>query len=854
MKTFLPKLEAKLPQTQALRIAAIVAQKQSTGEVISALELNDEVQRLLQLVRRSEDFEPALRVFEITDPRSVMEAEQLNSSMEELNLDLTTLYEVTNRLTGVSTNMRRILHSQLEELRAGVCRLADDILGHRIQKNNQFARVITQGFADGRNHSEAGRLAQVDPKTRSLKLPTRMVERYHQRRGVNPAQVSVTQLSGGLSGVASRTFELENAIDPDAETFWAEVLLSDSPIQTDYTDLTGVTTTYDGALVEVRLLLGSPQFVTDVKVLPFGDFPIDIVDIKIRQGKNFFAYPGFVDRAPGLNWLEWHGPRIQAEEVAFVLNQQNYTRVRYHIPTALLQVSNFWEQLLDEETQLTLNDQVLTQFQQQRAEADGRFRSLHEGLARYGAEIQRLDLQKPDPEARTVSEDTTLGKEVDAAVFTMSEKDQGEKLQLSHLRAGSTRSQGITEVERVEYIFGAREIQANEVDYYQVGHYASPRYAADSTILEVRLNSDEEHPTFTDSSGAYRQTSIEYEIELAPGRRVPLLPKGTTTVQDELLLMDRTTREDTTRFPAANTTVTIRRGGQALSASDFTVAALASGHLRITITQAAFFRSARYTVTYTATAGQDVFNVDAVFDSVQLDRPESFLGTDENGSIELQTFPYVEFGVINDESRFRREAPRSARYFWLGGSEQHFLDGRMYGNANVALAGAITAAATTITLTSVLGLEPAPAQLKIENELISYTGIAANNLTGVTRGVGGTLAQAHASGVQVTGERVYEPLTVTVGNVKAANITNYESGEHPAFLATSDAAVGYEYLQIGKRLFFNRPITNKPITVTYRWMSQYIQVHAILRSHTVGRVPQTPILNRYHLEIASTVL
>lgn len=116
------------------------------------------------------------------------------------------------------------------------------------------------------------------------------------------------------------------------------------------------------------------------------------------------------------------------------------------------------------------------------------------------------------------------------------------------------------------------------------------------------------------------------------------------------------------------------------------------------------------------------------------------------------------------------------------------------------------------------------------------------------------MAVAHADRTPIVGERSYDPLIVTVGNVKARNITAYRTGRHPAFLATSDNDLQYEFLQVGRRLFFNRPLTNKPIAVRYRWMNQYVQVHALLRSHTVGRVPQTPVLRRFHTEIASTVL
>ena len=70
------------------------------------------------------------------------------------------------------------------------------------------------------------------------------------------------------------------------------------------------------------------------------------------------------------------------------------------------------------------------------------------------------------------------------------------------------------------------------------------------------------------------------------------------------------------------------------------------------------------------------------------------------------------------------------------------------------LSAAIDAAVTTIPLASVANFpsvqaNPTPAPLgsvKIENEVVTYTGITGTSLTGVTRGAGGTTAAAHASG------------------------------------------------------------------------------------------------------------
>jgi hypothetical protein len=178
----------------------------------------------------------------------------------------------------------------------------------------------------------------------------------------------------------------------------------------------------------------------------------------------------------------------------------------------------------------------------------------------------------------------------------------------------------------------------------------------------------------------------------------------------------------------------------------------------------------------------------------------------------------------------------------------------MYGDINTTLDGAITAAQIAgITLTTAANLSSV-GSIKIGTEILSYTGIASSTLTGVTRGVSGTTAQAHPDSTPIVGERLYEPLVVHVGDIRAFNITAYETGRHPAFLQTSDKNLRYEFLHVGRRLFFNRPILNRTITVQYRWMSQYIQTYATLRSHALGRISYTPVLKRYHMEIESSVL
>lgn len=67
---------------------------------------------------------------------------------------------------------------------------------------------------------------------------------------------------------------------------------------------------------------------------------------------------------------------------------------------------------------------------------------------------------------------------------------------------------------------------------------------------------------------------------------------------------------------------------------------------------------------------------------------------------------------------------------------------------NSTLNGAINNSVTTITLASTLGF-PTSGTVLIESELITYSGISSNDLTGCTRGTGGTSAASHSSAVAV---------------------------------------------------------------------------------------------------------
>jgi len=82
--------------------------------------------------------------------------------------------------------------------------------------------------------------------------------------------------------------------------------------------------------------------------------------------------------------------------------------------------------------------------------------------------------------------------------------------------------------------------------------------------------------------------------------------------------------------------------------------------------------------------------------------------------------------------------------------DRYFTQERPLVDANSTLLSAMAVAASTAELQSGKGAEfPSSGQVVIEKEIISYTGVSTDTLTGCSRGVGDSTAAAHAAAKQV---------------------------------------------------------------------------------------------------------
>ena len=96
----------------------------------------------------------------------------------------------------------------------------------------------------------------------------------------------------------------------------------------------------------------------------------------------------------------------------------------------------------------------------------------------------------------------------------------------------------------------------------------------------------------------------------------------------------------------------------------------------------------------------------------------------------------------------------------------------------------------------------------------------------------------------------YYPFTVTVDGYSAENMTDYYNNVRPA-LTQYDLVKypSFEYFQSGTNLYFNVPLSNRKVKVTYSYLNDFIQLKAVLRANLRSAVHLTPELQDYTIKL-----
>lgn len=843
-----------------------------------------------------------------------------NENMENISIDLNGVCKQTANIVNIQNKFVDTTQDSLNKAKAAIFKLINDARIYTIRnKYPEYDDIKLINFNIATNNTKKKPSANIDQDTRLLKLPYVLNRRVHlQNRNNKNTYVKTNLVSTGQKGYLSLQFEPVNAIDQRPETFWSESVYYDDVPESVYNRWSAnssgsFTDLVKGPIIKYTLQFSSVELINQIKILPFSDFPVKILEITYRPNVASLiriSIPEFQSEE-SLDWVEFNFSPVYAYDIEIVLAQEHYRSYIINVPKHILYSTDFLTRLYQEKN----NNNVLYKNLYDN-EINGNIDIYQEAIKDLADIISNKELEKTPTTEISLAGKTILSYGEALSLFNPNVSSLLEDVSAYTNELPTDVSNQIETFNKIEYIIGARSIECNYIIYSPIGFYESEKLQPASTVSNAVLYTEEKHPTIKSKWGNYKLSSSEWEIEFSEDKKLPILPRSTLEgnnykVTNEYLDVNTIDFSGTTRFKANILWANVREGEQLLTpGQDYSIQFNNDGKIVIKINLLSFNKNKIYTIDYIADPSSTEIDVFNKFKDKKITVPESFENTDSNNAVTLKYYPFINYTFINSND-FKYSSGSNA--FQYTPPQSGYTTGHIVlfpnwtqssGNYITTITGStlaygLTGAGTTVVpnwsiLNSAYFTSPYSYYVKINNipdgiykiaSFTSATGLVLDKIPTVYTGLVGNEIPAYYFSGNITGdpgsstqigvlrlpykiEVVYEnneqvfgfdnilytPINISIGGIKAKNITNYLALEQPAFTVSNNNDTEYQYIHDGKTMYFNQPINDTEILVDYRWMTKYVKINCVLRSHKLITPNISPQINEYSLLLNTTIL
>lgn len=930
MVNFLDKIVEVLPAIQQTMINILVAEKKRVGGAVSIRSQQSEVIKIYNEIKNKLGgilLNPRYAI-----PDTKISSDDHNYNMEKIYLDLNSLYSYIINIDKSFKLQSTSLDSTYQKSRAAIQKLINDARVFALRKKYlDFNEIKVIDFNSSKNTTEILPKADISPKTRLLQLKEIGNDRVQFiNRNNKITKVYTKTISTGIKASLSKSFPAENMADQRPESFWSTMVMSDYPITQKYsvTSRNGSSSQLNvsGPIVEIYFKFSHLEKVNHIRILPFADYPIKIIDVSYRPSieSSLFTTVSDFYTSSTLDWEEYNFPPIFTNEIKITIAQENYKRSYYQVPEAAAKNTDIFQKIYDSKLAGLIGSDII--------DSDGIVESARAGSL-YNSAIESLNsvLRMQGDQYKTKNKIDyyyTFNKIISDILAPINPEITKESIFGGYSQDELT-SPKLIQVKKFEYILGVREVEIGYALYSSVGNFATEKLEVQATISEVQLEVDERHPLFKTSwQDDYRKTSTEWSVNFGDGRIIPIHPRNIIDeennypiVKDELIRFDATVGVAHTRLGGRTSSVlTLKKDGQVIPEQKYTVIRQTGSipSLKITMTGSEWYDpNSIYTTDYYVDRQSYSISVLDKYNSRELLSPEIYTGTGPNNSIELTKYPFVDYTVINLPDYFFASGQSEWTYFPPSGNitksgllkiKPTILDG--FGN--ILQTGEIKFQTYTGIWGEVTGIPPLRLQGNTEinpayfgeysgvnfgyfvqlmdstklYEVTAFTDIYSGllkepvvvtvdqirdwNAIGTGWAFSGDLTGQYTTGylqvrysfgigiksedqIFALNNSRYVPISVTVDGRPAKNITDYYTLNHPAFSVSANQGIDYEYIQAGKKLYFNQSVAQE-VKVNYRWITDYIQLQGVLRSNNNINPDVTPKVNEVRLLINNSVI
>jgi len=673
MVNLLDKIINVLPESQKIAIKSLIAEKAKLGELGSVRSRQTEATSIFNRIKAK--INKVLLTPRYAQSGKKISSSDHNQNMEEIFMDLSALYATINDLADTTKNQVITLDSDYQKSRSTIEKLINDVKVYSLRaRYPEFNEVKLIDFNSSANTSKQTPTASINPNIRLLELKPLSVNRFHlTNRATRTTKIYTKTYSQGLKGDLSSTFPPENMVDQKTESFWGTLVLADSPVSQIYERSSTSDSNYkiavEGPVVEIYFKFSHIEKINTIKLLPFSEFPIRILDISYRPNRAAQIFVPIKDftESTTLDWEEYNFSPILCSEIRITVAQENYKKLSYLLPRSVVTNTDIFQNILKQRASKILASNIedsdfslyivnsISNYQ-------GAIDSLQQLYKEYGVDITI----QPNIEYFT-NFDKLL-----KLIYSNFSNDQVAALSTS-LMSNEPLQQpdsGLVTISKYEYLIGIREVELNYQFYYPVSYYESEPFKPQATVSEIQIEVDERHVNIeTEWQSDFRKTSTEWEVDIGDNRTIPIHPKniidnidGIPAVKDERLDFDLTSFKAYTRLGGYySIPYRLKKNAQLVPPEAYSTVRITGSipKIEVTLTGDWFDANSIYTIDYAVDRNSYNLPILDTFNSEPLLQPEIFTKVGSNNEIELAKFPYINYEVINSTGFFTKEEDKS---------------------------------------------------------------------------------------------------------------------------------------------------------------------------------------------------
>lgn len=664
-----------LPEAQKIAIKSLIDRKKKTGEAASLRSQQQQAELIFSRISSSLGSK-------VLKPRYASSGSKIssfdhNKNMEEIYIDLNALYLNIDSISKQGSAQGITLNSEYEKSKAAIHKLLNDVSVFSLRKKYpEFNDVKVIDFNVSSNQTKRSPSAEISSKTRLLQLKPITFTRAHLTdRGTRHTKVYTKTYARGIKGALAKTFTPDLMVDQRPETFWGTLVMSDMPISQEFDIATSNSSStrigVDGPVTEIYLQFSHIELVNTVRLLPFSEFPLQIIDVAYRSSPSSQIFTQIQDFYPSstLDWEELNFESVYAHEIKITVAQSNYKKVSYHLPKHLTINTDLFQQIFNKRTTDAIDNGLVP-------DSDALL-SVLSSISSYAAASQLLQDILVASGADSIQYPET--KFYDDAVKVINEvySTLDPSITSKLINPGDLYTEQQTElieINKYEYILGMREVEVGYTLYSPTAYYESAKYSSQATISEIAIEVDERHTEFeTPWESDYRKTSVEWEIDLGDGRRIPIHPRNIVdeidsipSVKDERIYFEQSQNFALTRLGGYYSEVyRLKKDGNLVPSTEYSVTKITGSTPRLKIQLTGSWNdNSIYTVDYAV--DPDSYNVQVLdkFNSVPIPSPEVFNSLGSDNELSLSKYPFINYEVVNLTGYFSKDGQDNSWVFY----------------------------------------------------------------------------------------------------------------------------------------------------------------------------------------------